>query len=308
MPKTSTKADKRAGRKQGREEEHPAKAPPTSPEDQEDTGDTEGLVHLVPIEHPVNAYLVPETTITVPTLMMQMWEFFMRPIENIRKRMEEMEEETRRNGIVERDIYEMDPDSRWRDARASSPASRIGNMNEITLPTWEGFMRSVGVTKREMDELVRLDPRVARLAEHCDSTIKDLLINRGLNRAYEPTFAKFVAVNLTDMKDKRVQDNRNLDVNELLESLDGGEEEDGTAGEDRDDRRTVIEGTVIHDVRSDTPAGTPREASPTKDRMKSSQREAKKNQTPRRKKDMSKGSGEKVERKKKALLGLESMD
>lgn len=81
------------------------------------------------------------------------------------------------------------------------------------IPLWTEFLRSVGMTVKDLERLAEGDENIRRLIETCNGVIKEDLIRSGLSGAYNAQFATFVAVNLTDMKMKTVTENTNVNVN-----------------------------------------------------------------------------------------------
>lgn len=75
------------------------------------------------------------------------------------------------------------------------------------LPTLRGFSKSIGVPIRTVyDWLDSKHPSFHPEFSHAFTQAKDLqkwfLIENGLNSCYNPIFAKFTAINITDMRDK----------------------------------------------------------------------------------------------------------
>lgn len=81
------------------------------------------------------------------------------------------------------------------------------------LPTIGKWARKIGVTHRTVDEWAKEYKEFSLALEEAKSVYKDFLNDNGLAGYYSSIYAKFVATNTTDMKDK---------VEQQLTGKDGG--------------------------------------------------------------------------------------
>ncbi len=70
------------------------------------------------------------------------------------------------------------------------------------LPTLIGFAKHIGVGTRTVYHWVEKHEEFRHALTHAQELRKWFLIENGLNGCYNPLFAKFTAINITDMKDK----------------------------------------------------------------------------------------------------------
>ena len=70
------------------------------------------------------------------------------------------------------------------------------------LPLLESFAESIGVTRETLGEWADQFPAFSEAHARAKAMQKALLIDRGLTRQYDPSFAIFTAKNITDMKDQ----------------------------------------------------------------------------------------------------------
>ena len=68
------------------------------------------------------------------------------------------------------------------------------------LPTFEGFANSIGFSVQTVWSWRASFPEWAEACARAKGIQKRLLIDRGLNRQYDPSAFQFVAMNLTDMR------------------------------------------------------------------------------------------------------------
>ena len=136
---------------------------------------------IVPKDHGVNRYLEPAgRTVRVEELMMQIYDYFLaRP----------MIEETRASRKV-------------MDGEGDFSIVEYTEQKTNPVPLWSEFCRATGISKRELLQAGRGYAPLLRIIAHADEAVKDYLTRGGLMKMYDPTFAKFVATNLTDMEDK----------------------------------------------------------------------------------------------------------
>lgn len=82
--------------------------------------------------------------------------------------------------------------------------NKFGNpvLMPCPLPTIEGFANELGVVTTTIDSWREKHPAFKGAIIYGKQLQKDILVQNGLMGNYEKTFAKFVAINVTDMKDK----------------------------------------------------------------------------------------------------------
>jgi len=71
------------------------------------------------------------------------------------------------------------------------------------LPTFEGFATSIGICKKTLLNWTVEHKEFLHAYELCKDYQKEILIQNGLMGNYNCLFAKFVAINATDMKEKQ---------------------------------------------------------------------------------------------------------
>ena len=75
-----------------------------------------------------------------------------------------------------------------------------------SFPTFEGFTRKVlGKCKQTIHNWLPKYPEFLDAYNLCKEIQKDFLIEHGLMDNYNPAFAKFLAVNVTDLRDSQTQ-------------------------------------------------------------------------------------------------------
>lgn len=84
-------------------------------------------------------------------------------------------------------------------------------------PHFSEFAREIGVTEKILKKWAKAYPEFAESYEACSAIIKEFLIDNGLLKNYDPTFAKFAATYLTDMRDKTEVLKRTVDLNKILD-------------------------------------------------------------------------------------------
>lgn len=71
-----------------------------------------------------------------------------------------------------------------------------------SMPTFEGFAGSIGVTHNTLRNWGRDNPDFLSAYAHCKDIQKKFIMEHGMMGGYNPGFAKFIAVNVTDLKDR----------------------------------------------------------------------------------------------------------
>lgn len=70
------------------------------------------------------------------------------------------------------------------------------------LPTVRNFVKKIGIDYDTFYEWLKVHKEFSDTYTHAQDIRKWFLIENGLNELYNPVFAKFTAINITDMKDK----------------------------------------------------------------------------------------------------------
>jgi hypothetical protein len=83
------------------------------------------------------------------------------------------------------------------------------------LPTVERFAANVGVVKSTLYEWAKKHPEFSNALDRAKELQQEVLIQHGLNGFYKEGFAKFVAVNYTNLKDKveSTVESKNIQIN-----------------------------------------------------------------------------------------------
>ncbi len=89
-------------------------------------------------------------------------------------------------------------------------------------PTFEKFAVQIKVARDTLSEWKVVHPEFSAAYATCKDLQKDHIQQFGLLGLYNPGFAKFVAINCTDMKDKIEQENTNKNISI---NIDGEDEE-----------------------------------------------------------------------------------
>ena len=76
------------------------------------------------------------------------------------------------------------------------------------LPTIEDFVKEIGIHKDTFYEWVKQHKEFSDTFTHAQELRKWFLVDNALNRRYDSNFAKFVAVNITDFRDKQEHDHK----------------------------------------------------------------------------------------------------
>ena len=94
---------------------------------------------------------------------------------------------------------------------------------EIALPppSYLDFCKAHGIRWKDFNFVKKNSEIFAEAVEECDQIVKAFIVEHGLLGNYASQFAVFAAKNLTDMKDKSEIENKTVDINKLLNQLDG---------------------------------------------------------------------------------------
>jgi len=71
-----------------------------------------------------------------------------------------------------------------------------------SLPTFEGFARSIESTHVTLINWTKKNPEFFKAYKRCKDIQKEFIVEHGLQDNYNAAFAKFLAVNVTDLRDK----------------------------------------------------------------------------------------------------------
>ncbi len=107
----------------------------------------------------------------------------------------------------------------WKDGTTSEKEKEIGNPP----PLFEEWAEEIGVSVKTLKKWASLYPDFAEAVMICEGIIKKFVITHGLGGSYNSQFAIFAAKNITDMKDKTINENRTVNVNELLDQIESSE-------------------------------------------------------------------------------------
>lgn len=70
-----------------------------------------------------------------------------------------------------------------------------------SMPTFEAFAGSIGVTHNTLRNWCKDFPEFFSAYGHCKDIQKKFILEHGMMGGYNPGFAKFVAINVTDLKE-----------------------------------------------------------------------------------------------------------
>ena len=101
---------------------------------------------------------------------------------------------------VELEHYDKEGNIKWKDKK------RMANR----LPTLRNFAKHIKVHFSTVYYWIEKHKEFSDAFTHAQELRKWFLIENGLNGCYNPLFAKFVAVNITDMKDKSEQEHSGI--------------------------------------------------------------------------------------------------
>lgn len=78
-------------------------------------------------------------------------------------------------------------------------------------PTIEGFCASIDITKQTLHRWIKENRQLSDAYDKAKQYQEHILITNGLKGHYNSNFARFVAINLTSMKDKQEIDHKSSD-------------------------------------------------------------------------------------------------
>ena len=137
------------------------------------------------------------------------------------------------------DHYDKDGNVKWTDYK------RMSNR----IPTLRGFAKKIKVDHTTVYQWVKDHPEFSNAFTRAQELRKWFIIENGLEGTYNPTFAIFVAKNITDMKDKvehEIEVKPKLIINDptMLNALRSG----GGDTENQPDRPRLLPGATTDSV------------------------------------------------------------
>lgn len=85
---------------------------------------------------------------------------------------------------------------------ASGVIEEIKVLKPNFMPTFEGFARSLGIHTDTLQEWKKVNSNFSVSYNLCKGIQKQFLVSHGLTGGYNASFAKFIAVNCTDLVDQ----------------------------------------------------------------------------------------------------------
>jgi len=79
---------------------------------------------------------------------------------------------------------------------------QVKKLKANSMPTFERFAINVGVTHNTLRNWGAVHPEFLSAYNACKDIQKEFIVEHGMNNNYNAGFAKFVAINVTDFKDK----------------------------------------------------------------------------------------------------------
>ena len=115
-----------------------------------------------------------------------------------------------------RDYFNVELYEGYTDEVASQGrAVEIYKTRACNFPTFEGFCWDERINRSTLREWCEVHPEFSTAFEECKEKQKTILITHALNNNYNASFAKFLAVNVTDLRDTTHQqiESRNIQIN-----------------------------------------------------------------------------------------------
>jgi len=75
-----------------------------------------------------------------------------------------------------------------------------------SMPTFEGFSKKIGVMHMTLRNWCKVYPEFFAAYNECKDIQKAFILEHGMMGGYNPGFAKFVAINVTDLQEKVVHE------------------------------------------------------------------------------------------------------
>lgn len=119
-----------------------------------------------------------------------------------------------------RDLYEETEDiMTWKNGELHKIPAQKPNAP----PSFAEFASDIGVSEKALIKWARYIPDFQDAYEMCESITKKFFIEHGITGRYNSAFGIFAAKNMTDMKDKIINENRNFNMNDLLDDIEKNE-------------------------------------------------------------------------------------
>jgi len=106
----------------------------------------------------------------------------------------------------------------WKNGEVSDRERKVPNPP----PMFSSFARSIGVSEKTLKNWAKKHEDFNKAYQICEGIIKEFFVENGLSGLYPGQFAIFAAKNLTDMKDTKVNENRNTNMKDVLDALEKG--------------------------------------------------------------------------------------
>lgn len=109
----------------------------------------------------------------------------------------------------------------WREVERTNPKTGLTYTELVAnkLPTLEAFAHKLGYAPSTLYRWQLDHAQFCTSYARAKSLQKDILVQNGLMRLYDSNFAKFIAINNTDLVDQKVRVNMNHDLEGLGEGL-----------------------------------------------------------------------------------------
>jgi hypothetical protein len=93
-----------------------------------------------------------------------------------------------------------------KEVASGGRAVKITEEKPNSMPTFESFAGKIGVTHNTLRNWCKEYPDFLSAYSYCKDIQKKFIIEHGMMGNYNPGFAKFVAINVTDLQDKVVHE------------------------------------------------------------------------------------------------------
>lgn len=90
-----------------------------------------------------------------------------------------------------------------REVASQGEAVEITEKVANKLPTFQRFAIEIGTTHKTLLEWAKVHPEFRKAYDICKEVQWDFLVQHGLRGSYKAAFAKFLATNITDLRDKQ---------------------------------------------------------------------------------------------------------
>jgi hypothetical protein len=165
------------------------------------------FAHVPEEHHGVMNFLKPPSDLDVPLMMEKMYNYFINAIQTkniVTSRREPATLRELRNPYLDFD------EENSSEERPSNTTSYV---------SFEEFCSTVNITVEELHMIADRVPKLKRMIKFCDQIIRHTLVKGGLDRTFDAKFARFVAVNDTDMEEKSSESSENM-LSDILKAID----------------------------------------------------------------------------------------